>query len=79
MFLDLKMHLFDAVNHYILLKTLEKYGICRLPLQLLKSYLSNRTQYRIVNNTKSEICSVCCGVPQGSTLSPLLLSISLYK
>ena len=53
----------------------EKYGICGLPLQLLKSCLSNRTQYTIVYNTKSEICSVCCGVPLGSTLGPLLFLI----
>ena len=64
-FLDLKKA-FDTINRCILLKKLEKYGICGLPLQLIKSYLSNRTQYTIVNSTKSEICSVCCGVPQGS-------------
>ena len=32
---------FDAVNHKILLSTLESYGIRGLPLQLFTSYLTN--------------------------------------
>ena len=52
-FLDLKKA-FDTVNHQILLAKLEKYGIRGLPLQLLESYLNNRLQLTIVNNTKSK-------------------------
>ena len=35
-------------------------------------YLSNRQQYTFVNNVKSNIGNINYGVPQGSTLGPLL-------
>ena len=72
-----KLHVpyFHTDNHQILLQKLEKYGIRGLPLQLLKSYLSNRFQYTVVNNTKSKMCNVTRGVPHGSTPSPLLFLI----
>ena len=46
-----------------------------LPLQLLESYLTDRQQYTIVNRYKSKSRDVICGIPQGSTLSPLLFNI----
>ena len=70
-FLDLKKA-FDTVNHQILLAKLEKHGIRGLPLQLLESYVNNRLQFTVVNNTKLIFNYVTCVVPQGSTLEPLL-------
>ena len=37
-----------------------------------KSYLENRRQYVKIGQTESEMLTTTCGVPQGSTLEPLL-------
>ena len=63
---------FDTVNHEILLKKLEHYGIRGIPLDLFRDYLRDRKQYTIVNDTKSEELIIDIGVPQGSVLGPLL-------
>ena len=52
-FLDLRKA-YDTIDHTILIKKLEKYGIRGLPLQLLASYLTDRQQYTIINQYKSK-------------------------
>ena len=66
---------FDTVNHEILITKLESYGIRGLPLQLFNSYLSNRQQYVKLGEHESPRQTMICGIPQGSTLGPLLFLI----
>ena len=63
---------FDTVNHLILLAKLEKYGIRGMPLKWFTSYLTNRQQYVSLGDTQSSLQTVRCGIPQGSSLGPLL-------
>lgn len=70
-FIDLKKA-FDTVNHTILLQKLNRYGIRGVSLKLFESYLNDRSQYTLVNGSRSSCKAMNCGVPQGSTLGPLL-------
>ena len=74
-FIDLKKA-FDTVNHSILLKKLDHYGIRGIPLQWFESYLSNRKQYVSVNGHTSEELLVTHGVPQRSVLGLFLTYIN---
>src|SRR5688572_17787969 len=63
---------FDTVNHEILIKKLEHYGIRGMCLDWLTDYLKDRRQCVSFNGHISHISEVICGVPQGSVLGPLL-------
>ena len=73
-FIDLQKA-FDTVNHDILLKRLEHYGIRGTALSWFQSYLSNRRQFVSINGHSSSLTNIACGVPQGSVLGPLLFLI----
>ena len=73
-FIDLNKA-FNTVNHTILLKKLEHYGIRGIPLKWFESYLLNRKQYVSINGYSSEELTLRHGVPQGSVLGPLLFLI----
>ena len=63
---------FDLVDQKILLNKLEIYGIKDEALLWFDTYLTNRKQQVTINNCKSELKNISCGVPQGSILGPLL-------
>ena len=73
-FIDLSKA-FDTVDHKILTKKLELYGIKGSKLGWFESYLSNRKQFITYGDKQTNIETITCGVPQGSILGPLLFLI----
>ena len=73
-FLDFQ-RAFDTVDHSILLKKLEHYGIRGVANKWFASYLKNRRQFVSINGIVSDTIFMLLGVPQGSILGPLLFLI----
>ena len=74
---------FDMVDHEILLKKMETYGIRGKVLEWFTSYLKGRKQMvdisydngKEIKVFRSLLVDIVCGVPQGSVLGPLLFII----
>ena len=63
---------FDVVDHNLLLKKLQIYGLNSKSLKWFGSYLSGRYQKVCVDGKLSEPLGIQSGVPQGSILGPAL-------
>ncbi|XP_064292671.1 polyamine-modulated factor 1-binding protein 1-like [Plodia interpunctella] len=59
---------FDCVDHNILKNKLKFYGVTGAALDVLSSYLDNRTQKVEINRAASNSAPVHMGVPQGSII-----------
>ena len=70
-FIDLSKA-FDVMNHDILEIKLKHYGFRGTFLKLLMSFTRDRKYFVNINETNSNLRNVNIGVPQGSTLGPLL-------
>lgn len=71
LFLDLRKA-FDTLDHNILLRKLEAYGIRGVANEILSSYLKDRKQFVAVGDSQSSLKPVKVGVPQGSNIGPIL-------
>lgn len=63
------------INHGLLLRKLEMYGVRDGELTWFRNYLNDRRQRVIVGGARSSWHAVSRGVPQDSVLGPLLFSI----
>ena len=69
-FIDFKKT-FDTVDHKIMLRKLDCYGIRGHANMLIRSCLIDRRQFTVANGVQSDIGFVKCGAPHGSVLGPL--------
>ena len=70
---------FDTVDHIILLNRFQSsFGIHGTALSRFHSYLSNRTQFVQIGNSRSSISSCPTGVPQDSVLGSMLFTLYTF-
>ena len=66
---------FDIIDHPLLLKKLDAYGVRGSELKWFTDYLSGRKQRVVMDGVLSVWKDIVKGVPQGSILGPLLFTI----
>ena len=62
---------FDRVNHHWILFKLCSVGVGGSVLSVLTQFLSNRSQYVVVDCCRSKLVNLVSGVPQGRVLGLL--------
>lgn len=66
---------FDRISHRLLFATLHYIGFSNNAVELIKSYITGRSQIVKYKNEVSTSLYTISGVPQGSILGPLLFSV----
>ena len=67
---------FDCNDHELLIAKLYVYGFDRNSLYFINSYLKRRKQRTKMNSSYNAFAEILFGVPQGSILGPLLLTLT---
>ncbi|XP_055605135.1 uncharacterized protein LOC129753347 [Uranotaenia lowii] len=68
---------FDRVDRTAILNTFTKWGIQGRMLRYVQDFLSDRYIQVLINDTRSNIRPVICGVPQGSVIVPTLFLVAM--
>ena len=68
---------FDKVDHGLLIQKLKRLGISGNLLKWIDSFLTQRTQQVCIEKILSSVGDVLSGVPQGSSLGPLLFLLHI--
>ena len=66
---------YDCLPHDLMVAELEAYGLAKESLQLISDYLSYHKQRAKIGSAYSDWANEIHGIPQGSTLGPLLFNI----
>ena len=66
---------FNTIQPSILLEKLKDMNVNTHLISWIGNFLTNRTQYVKINNTKSSVITTNVGAPQGSVLSPALFTL----
>jgi len=66
---------FDKVDHALLIKKLERYGVHPKLVSWIESFLTDRMQQVVVDGHMSLLGLIISGVPQGTVLGPILFLV----
>ena len=70
---------FDYVDHNVLIQKLVQLGVRGKIINLLISFLSDRSHNTNFRGLKSEFTKITCGVPQGTVTGPKLFVILINE